>query len=117
MTAGLAVQPGGAAAGLALGAVPVAAGVVQVLALAATAALLQPPSQQRRAAGRQIKDDAALRRVVAFDDMLFNLCQLELLQSMPEYKLNELTAHIRRQIVEQYTWTQFNETVWAEVSK
>jgi len=51
------------------------------------------------------------------DDTLFNLCQLELLQQMPEYKLNELTAHIRRQEVEQHTWQRFNETVWAEVSK
>lgn len=51
------------------------------------------------------------------DDMLFNLCQLELLQAMPEYKLNETTAFIRRQIIEQHTWTRFNETVWAEVEK
>jgi hypothetical protein len=51
------------------------------------------------------------------DDMLFNLCQLELLQAMPEYKLNENVERIRRQVIQQHTWARFNETVWAEVEK
>ena len=51
------------------------------------------------------------------DDMLFNLTQLDVLQAMPEYKLNELSTCIRRQVAANHTWQQFNETVWSEVEK
>lgn len=51
------------------------------------------------------------------DDLLFNLCQLELLQQMPEYKLDELSAHIQRQVTERHTWARFCETVWSEMEK
>src|SRR5262245_39178580 len=56
----LAVQPLGAAVGLAFGAMTVAAGVVQILAHAAAGALLDPSSQHRRAAGRQVFDGTTL---------------------------------------------------------
>lgn len=51
------------------------------------------------------------------DNMAFNLAQMDLVQSMPEYKLNELTGFIRRQVVENHGWSKFCETIWNEVSK
>jgi hypothetical protein len=51
------------------------------------------------------------------DDMPFNLAQMDLVQSMPEYKLNELTGFIRRQVVENHGWPQFCSTIWNEVEK
>lgn len=49
------------------------------------------------------------------DDMLYNLSQMDMLQSAPEYGLSEMSSYIRRQTAERHTWQRFNETVWAEI--
>lgn len=51
------------------------------------------------------------------DDMLFNLSQMDRLQSLPEYRLKEMADCVRREVVERHTWQRFNETVWAEIAK
>lgn len=51
------------------------------------------------------------------DDTLFNLAQLDYLQSASEYELRQRAERIRCEVVDRHSWTQFCETVWNEVSK
>lgn len=51
------------------------------------------------------------------DDLIWNLEQLDRLQSMSEYHLHERAQWVQRWVVEQHTWARFCATVWAEVEK
>lgn len=51
------------------------------------------------------------------DDTLFNLAQVDYLQSVSEYELRQRAEQIRCEVVERHGWAQFCEAVWSEVSK
>lgn len=51
------------------------------------------------------------------DDLLFNLEQLDAVQSMEEYELRNRTEAIRAEVVANYNWDKFNATLWAQVEK
>lgn len=47
------------------------------------------------------------------DDTLFNLAQIDWLQSASEYELRQRAEQIRCEVIERHGWARFYETVWS----
>lgn len=50
-------------------------------------------------------------------DTLFNLAQIDYIQTAPEYELRQRAAAIRERVVREHSWSIFVDKVWSEVEK